>query len=141
VHAILGGWSLDAFVLARSAPPTDIIGAVCNGVGVSLYPRPNLNPGVPLELFGWGYPGGKIFNKAAFVQPPPDGRPISSVTSCAGSTPRSSGTGDPGPRASFNASKVPEAPPSKPPIEKEAPVAPPAGDSSGQEITDADIPF
>jgi hypothetical protein len=28
------------------------------------------NPGVPLELFGAGYPGGKIFNKAAFAAPP-----------------------------------------------------------------------
>jgi hypothetical protein len=38
--------------------------------GVSLLPRPNLNPGVPLELFGSGYPGGKIFNKAAFSAAP-----------------------------------------------------------------------
>jgi hypothetical protein len=64
------GWSVDAFVLARSAPPVDIIGAIYNGPGVSLYPRPNVNPGVPLELFGSGYPGGKIFNKAAFTPAP-----------------------------------------------------------------------
>ena len=29
--------------------------------------RPNLNPGVALELFGDGYPGVKIFDKAAFM--------------------------------------------------------------------------
>jgi len=29
-----------------------------------------VNPGVPLELFGTQYPGGKIFNKAAFAAPP-----------------------------------------------------------------------
>jgi hypothetical protein len=69
-RAILGGWSVDAFVLARSAPPTDIVGALYSGAGVSLYPRPNVVPGVPLALFGPGYPGGKIFNKPAFSQPP-----------------------------------------------------------------------
>ena len=35
-----------------------------------MYPRPNVNPGVPLELTGSGYPGGKIFNKAAFTAAP-----------------------------------------------------------------------
>jgi hypothetical protein len=69
-RAVLCGWSLDAFALARSAPPVNVIGAVYNGVGVSLYPRPNVVPGVPLELFGSGYPGGKIFNKAAFAAAP-----------------------------------------------------------------------
>jgi hypothetical protein len=69
VRAILGGWSADAFVLARSAPPVNIVGTLYNGVGVALYPRPNLT-GAPLELYGSGYPGGKIFNKAAFVAAP-----------------------------------------------------------------------
>jgi hypothetical protein len=70
VRAILGGWSLDAFILARSAPPVDVVGAVFNGVGIAIFPRPNVNPGVPPEWFGRGYPGGKIFNKAAFVAAP-----------------------------------------------------------------------
>jgi hypothetical protein len=65
-----GGWSLDVFVLARSAPPVDIVGASFTAAGIALMPRPNLNPGVPLELFGSGYPGGKIFNKAAFTTAP-----------------------------------------------------------------------
>jgi hypothetical protein len=56
--------------LARSAPPVNIISAIYFAAGTALYPRPNLVPGQPLELFGPQYPGGKIFNKAAFVAPP-----------------------------------------------------------------------
>jgi hypothetical protein len=69
-RAILGGWSLAAFVLARSAPPDNLVGTLFLTNGTELYPRPSLNPSVPLELSGSGYPGGKIFNKAAFVAPP-----------------------------------------------------------------------
>jgi hypothetical protein len=65
-HAILGGWSADAFALARSAPPVDVVGAVFQGNAIALYPRPNVLPGVPVELFRLGYPGGKIFNNFAF---------------------------------------------------------------------------
>ncbi|MBV8860193.1 MAG: TonB-dependent receptor [Acidobacteria bacterium] len=70
LHAFLGGWSLDSFVLARSAPPVDVVGAVFNAAGVTLSPRPNVNPGVPLELHGTQFPGGKIFNRAAFTASP-----------------------------------------------------------------------
>jgi len=70
VHAILGGWSLNGFVLARSAAPVDPVGAFFVGAGTALYPRPNANPGVPVELDGTGYPGGKIFNKGAFTTLP-----------------------------------------------------------------------
>jgi len=71
LRAAFGGWSMDTFVLARSAPPVNIIGALYFGPGgTALYPRPNLVLGVPLELFGSQYPGGKIFNQAAFVAPP-----------------------------------------------------------------------
>jgi hypothetical protein len=70
-HAILGGWSLASFILARSAPPVNVVGAIYIAGGIPLYyPRPNLNPGVPLELFGSQYPGGKIFNRAAFTPAP-----------------------------------------------------------------------
>jgi hypothetical protein len=69
-HAVLGGWSLDSFILARSAPPVDIVGAQVNGAGISILPRPNVVPGAPLVLYGSGYPGGKIFNKAAFAAAP-----------------------------------------------------------------------
>jgi hypothetical protein len=66
LRATLSGWSLNAFVLARSAPPDNIIGAIFFG-GIAIYPRPNINPGMPLELYGAGYPGGKSFNQAAFA--------------------------------------------------------------------------
>jgi hypothetical protein len=71
VRAAFGGWSLDSFVIARSAPPVDVIGAIYFAAGgTEIYPRPNVNPGVPLVLYGSQYPGGKIFNKAAFTAPP-----------------------------------------------------------------------
>ena len=67
--SILGGWSMDGFVLARSAPPVNVVGGIFFAAGTALYPRPNANPGVPLEIYGTEYPGGKIFNKAAFSTP------------------------------------------------------------------------
>jgi Carboxypeptidase regulatory-like domain/TonB dependent receptor len=69
VHAILGGWSLDSFVLTRSAPPVDVVGAIFFAASTVLAPRPNVIPGVPLELHGTQFPGGKIFNRAAFTAP------------------------------------------------------------------------
>jgi hypothetical protein len=69
-RAILGGWSLDGFALARTAPPVDVVNPTFHAAGISLAPRPNVNPGVALELFGSGYPGGKIFNKGAFTAAP-----------------------------------------------------------------------
>ncbi len=57
---------MDTFILARSAPPVDILAGTFFAGGIALNPRPNVNPGVPLELFGPQYPGGKIFNVAAF---------------------------------------------------------------------------
>ena len=72
VRATLSGWSLNAFVLARSAPPDNVVDATSPfSEGLAFYPRPNINPGVPLELYGAGYPGGKIFNLAAFASAPP----------------------------------------------------------------------
>jgi Carboxypeptidase regulatory-like domain/TonB dependent receptor-like, beta-barrel len=68
--ATLGGWSLDAFVLARSAPPVNVVGSLVVVAGTFLYPRPNVVPGQPFELFGSQYAGGKIFNQAAFTPAP-----------------------------------------------------------------------
>ena len=48
MREVLGGWSLDGFVLARSAPPVDVIGAMVQAGGIALYPRPNVIAGVPL---------------------------------------------------------------------------------------------
>jgi hypothetical protein len=70
IRAILDGWSLDGFVFARSAPPVDVVGAIFNSGGITLSPRPNVNPGAPLELHGTQYPDGKIFNRAAFSAAP-----------------------------------------------------------------------
>ena len=72
-RATLGGWSVNAFVLARSAPPVTIIGSFVVAAGTAIYPRPNVVPGQPFELFGSQYAGGKIFNKAAFT-PAPSGQ-------------------------------------------------------------------
>ena len=38
--------------------------------GIALAPRPNVDLTKPLVLYGSQYPGGKIFNKAAFTVPP-----------------------------------------------------------------------
>src|SRR5262249_11919156 len=66
LRSIFADWSFDAVAFARSAPPVAVFGGLFFGPGVALRPRPNVNPGVPLELFGPQYPGGKIFNRAAF---------------------------------------------------------------------------
>jgi hypothetical protein len=71
IRSAVRGWSVDEFVLARSAPPVDVVGGLYFAAGTAIYPRPNVNPGVPLELDGAGYPGGKSFNKAAFATPSP----------------------------------------------------------------------
>jgi hypothetical protein len=67
VQAIVRDWSLDALVLARSAPPVDVTGPVSFTASAALRSRPNLNPGVPLEIYGDQYAGGKILNAAAFT--------------------------------------------------------------------------
>jgi len=69
-HAAFGGWSLDTFVLARTAPPVNIIGGYSFAAGAVLQFRPDVKPSVPRELVGSQYPGGKIFNSAAFTAPP-----------------------------------------------------------------------
>jgi Carboxypeptidase regulatory-like domain/TonB dependent receptor len=69
-HATLGGWSVDSFIFARTAPPVDLIGGIVEADGIALYPRPDVVPGVPHVLYGSQYPGGKAFNKAAFKAPP-----------------------------------------------------------------------
>ncbi len=68
-HAALGGWAVDGFIFARSAPPVDLIGGLVYQDGIALYPRPDVVPGAPLELYGPQYPGGKILNGAAFTEP------------------------------------------------------------------------
>jgi len=62
VRAALGGWSVDGFIFARSAPPDNITSGISFADGVALDPRPNVVPGVPQILYGSQYPGGKAFN-------------------------------------------------------------------------------
>ena len=69
-HAVLGGWSVDSFIFARTAPPVDVVSGLVIADGIDLYPRPDVVPGVPLVLYGSQYPGGKAFNSAAFTAPP-----------------------------------------------------------------------
>ncbi len=69
-RAVLGGWSADAFIFARTATPVNITSGFVYSNGIALYPRPNVVPGQPLELYGSQYPGGKILNSAAFSAPP-----------------------------------------------------------------------
>jgi hypothetical protein len=71
VRAILGNWSLDGILKDRSAAPVDILtqNPSANILG-TIIPRPNLVVGQPLYLYGPQYPGGRAFNRAAFVSPP-----------------------------------------------------------------------
>jgi len=71
VHAVFSDWSLDAFVLGRSAPPVDVTGPINFTASAAIRSRPNRNAGVALELHGEQYPGGKILNAAAFTTVPP----------------------------------------------------------------------
>jgi hypothetical protein len=77
--ALLRGWSLENVIQARSAPPVDVFdntfSALFNG---ATNIRPDVVLGQPFYLYGPQYPGGKAFNRAAFVDPPLDtnGNPI-----------------------------------------------------------------
>lgn len=87
-NAILSGWSLESFVLARSAPPVYISDALfvtqINNATASI--RPDLVPGQALYLYGPNFPGGKAFNPAAFTDPPFD--PSTGIPVRQGNVPR-----------------------------------------------------
>ncbi|MCU1303650.1 MAG: hypothetical protein JWQ87_3934 [Candidatus Sulfotelmatobacter sp.] len=74
LNALLGGWSTENVLLARSAPPVDIsavrLGEFDNGVIGDT--RPDLVSGMSAYLYGSKYPGGKALNPAAFASPPID---------------------------------------------------------------------
>jgi carboxypeptidase family protein/TonB-dependent receptor-like protein len=73
LRAVFGGWSADTFVLARSAPPVDVIGAINFAYGTALASRPNVVPAVPQVVYGSQYPGGKAFNNTIIPAACPDG--------------------------------------------------------------------
>jgi len=72
--AILGGWSTENVIQARSAPPVDVYNSqvfpFLNGYNTNV--RPDIVPGQPFYLYAPVYPGGKAFNPAAFTNPPID---------------------------------------------------------------------
>jgi hypothetical protein len=61
-RAILGDWSVDTFVFARSALPVNIYGASTVVTGVESQVRPDVVPGIPFYLYGSQFPGGRAFN-------------------------------------------------------------------------------
>ena len=71
---LLRNWTTSGIFFARSALPTDVVNPHYSlGPGRGLpygFTRPNLVPGQPLYLYGSGYPGGKVYNLAAFALPP-----------------------------------------------------------------------
>jgi hypothetical protein len=80
-RAITGGWSVDAVFSARSALPVNVVTGTAP-FGVSNALRPDVVPGAPLYVDDAAVPGGRRFNRAAFVAPPVD----------AGGTPLRQGT-------------------------------------------------
>jgi hypothetical protein len=70
-NAILGDWSVETFVIARSALPINIYGAASVVAGQESQARPDVAPGIPLYLYGSqcaaanggaACPGGKAIN-------------------------------------------------------------------------------
>lgn len=72
---VLGGWSIETVIQARSAPPVTLndvhyFGQFNGGFYAAV--RPDLVGGQPLYLYGSQYPGGKAFNANAFASVPAD---------------------------------------------------------------------
>ena len=88
ISALLGGWSTENFVLARSAPPVDISDVLLGEFdsGVIGDTRPDFVPGVSPYIYASQYPGGKAFNAAAFTSPPVD--PSTGLALSQGDVPR-----------------------------------------------------
>ncbi|MEI9979998.1 MAG: TonB-dependent receptor [Edaphobacter sp.] len=67
--ALLGQWSVDARVSARSSLPVDILGSVnaIDSIGTSLNFHPNRVANAPLYVHTPGAPGGRLINYNAFT--------------------------------------------------------------------------
>ncbi|MBS1832530.1 MAG: hypothetical protein JST65_07455, partial [Acidobacteria bacterium] len=66
-RAVFGGFALDSIARFRTALPVLVVtGRDALGLGITTVSRPDYVAGQPLYLFGDGYPGGRIFNRAAF---------------------------------------------------------------------------
>jgi Carboxypeptidase regulatory-like domain/TonB dependent receptor-like, beta-barrel len=66
--SILGNWSVDTIFTARSATPVNIRYTRDIGFGSFSF-RPDLVPGIPIYINDPSAPGGKRFNKSAFLTP------------------------------------------------------------------------
>ena len=79
-QAVLGGWSVQNVIQARSAPPVNVYDFNFTGLasGATTAVRPDVVPGHPFYLYGPQFPGGKAINVNAFVDPPLDanGNPL-----------------------------------------------------------------
>lgn len=63
-RAVIGGWSLQSVIQARSAAPLTVIDTNFNQLtnGFATDVRADVIPGIPLYLYGSQYPGGKALN-------------------------------------------------------------------------------
>ncbi len=76
---ILGGWSFESVIQARSAVPVTVFdGLFAELLSGQTEIRPDVVPGQPFYLYSSKYPGGKALNPAAFTAPPTDsaGNPL-----------------------------------------------------------------
>ena len=69
LNGVVRGWSLENFIIARSAPPVDVSSQGVEIAGFSANARPDQIPGIPVYLFGLQYPGGKEVNSSPGVVP------------------------------------------------------------------------
>lgn len=67
--AVLGNWSVDTIVTARSATPVNVISGA-GLFGVFSVARPDVLQGVPLYIDDPAVAGGRRINRAAFTVPP-----------------------------------------------------------------------
>jgi len=88
-NAMLGRWSIETVVQARSALPVDVYYGnfvfLSNGFFTNV--RPDIVAGQPFYLSGPMYPGGKAFNAGAFTSPALD--PVTGLPLAQGDLPRS----------------------------------------------------
>ena len=68
-HAALGGWAVDGFIFARSAPPVDLIRGTCLSGWHRIVSTTRRRLWIAAGAYGPQYPGGKILNGAAFTEP------------------------------------------------------------------------
>jgi len=70
-RAFLGHWSIDTIWRSQSATPVDVFArSNFNLFGETINLRPDLIAGQPLYVDDAKAPGGRVFNRAAFVSPP-----------------------------------------------------------------------